>query len=65
MGPTILFHLGADEQGLATFCDRYADSFDRWWGDLGELQLDRETVERLVEGMGPIAADSTYPELVA
>jgi 3-hydroxyacyl-CoA dehydrogenase len=65
MGPTTLFHLGADEDGLATFCDRYADSFNRWWDDLGEPHLDPETVTRLVEGMKPITASATYPELVA
>jgi 3-hydroxybutyryl-CoA dehydrogenase len=34
MGPTQLFHLGADG-GLAKFCEHYADSFNRWWDDLG------------------------------
>ena len=29
MGPTLLFHLGGDDGGLSTFCERYADSFER------------------------------------
>jgi hypothetical protein len=35
MGPTMLFHLGAGEGGLAAFCERYAESFHRWWDHLG------------------------------
>ncbi len=51
MGPTLLFHLGADDAGLATFCDRYAASFNRWWEDLGDPRLDETTAARLVEGL--------------
>ena len=51
MGPTLLFHLGAGEGGLAAFCDRYADSFNRWWDDLGRPHLDPATAARLVEGL--------------
>jgi carnitine 3-dehydrogenase len=51
MGPTLLFHLGGDDGGLATFCERYADSFNRWWDDLGDPRLDEATAARLVEGL--------------
>lgn len=51
LGPTQTFHLGAGEGGLAAFCERYADSFNRWWDDLGRPHLDRATAERLVEGL--------------
>jgi len=51
LGPTMLFHLGAGEGGLAAFCDRYADSFNRWWDDLGRPHLDQDTVDRLVAGL--------------
>lgn len=57
MGPTALFHLGGDTGGLADFCRRYADSFNRWWDDLGTPHLDPDTVRRLVDGFG-----STDPE---
>lgn len=50
-GPTTLFHLGAGEGGLAAFCDRYADSFHRWWDDLGDPRLDEATAARLVDGL--------------
>lgn len=51
MGPTLLFHLGAGEGGLDEFCNRYSDSFNRWWDDLGELHLDPETAATLVAGV--------------
>lgn len=61
MGPTRLFHLGGDDGGIATFCERYADSFHRWWDDLGHPRLDGPTIELLVRGMaqevGPEATD--------
>ncbi|MER8587063.1 3-hydroxyacyl-CoA dehydrogenase NAD-binding domain-containing protein [Mesorhizobium sp. M1338] len=51
MGPTMLFHLGAGEGGLATFCERYTDSFNRWWDDLGVLHLNPALAETLVSGV--------------
>lgn len=51
MGPNMLFHLGAGEGGLASFCERYTDSFNRWWDDLGDPRLDVEITEKLVAGI--------------
>ncbi|MBN9270240.1 MAG: 3-hydroxyacyl-CoA dehydrogenase, partial [Mesorhizobium sp.] len=51
MGPTMLFHLGAGEGGLAAFCQRYTDSFNRWWDDLGVLHLDPTMSATLVQGV--------------
>ena len=51
MGPTMLFNLGAGPGGLPEFCDRYADSFNRWWDDLGVLHLDDQTASMLAEGV--------------
>lgn len=51
MGPTMLFHLGAGEGGLAAFCERYTSSFNRWWDDLGVLHLDPKTSATLVQGV--------------
>ena len=45
MGPHMLFHLGAGEGGLLEFCNRYRDSFHRWWEDLDEVQLDDTLVQ--------------------
>ena len=51
MGPHILFHLGAGEGGLREFCNRYRDSFHRWWRDLDEVELTPELAENLAEGV--------------
>ena len=51
MGPHMLFHLGAGEGGLEAFCERYTDSFNRWWDDLGELHLTEDIAKQLVQGV--------------
>ena len=51
MGPTMLFHLGAGAGGLEAFCERYTDSFNRWWDDLGELHLNPEIAQQLIDGV--------------
>jgi carnitine 3-dehydrogenase len=63
MGPTLLFHLGAGQGGLAAFCERYSDSFNRWWDDLGEPHLDPVTSARLVDGLRPITDAHPVDEL--
>lgn len=65
MGPTSLFHLGGDEGGLAAFCERYTDSFNRWWDDLGSPHLDGATAARLVEGITDATAGRSVEELAA
>ena len=65
MGPTLLFHLGGDDGGLATFCERYAPSFNRWWDDLGDPRLGRATAEQLVAGVAESTGGRPMPELVA
>lgn len=63
MGPTLLFHLGGDDGGLAAFCERYTDSFNRWWDDLGDPRLDAATAQALVAGLARDPADD--PALLA
>lgn len=65
MGPTLLFHLGAGEGGLADFCNRYSDSFNRWWDDLGELHLTEEIAEQLVAGVAQETGGASPAELSA
>lgn len=65
MGPTMLFHLGAGEGGLAAFCERYTPSFNRWWDDLGVLHLDPEVSETLVAGVLSEAKGVSHAELSA
>ncbi len=65
MGPTTLFHLGGDDGGLATFCERYADSFNRWWDDLGRPHLDSATAGRLVDGLSSVPGADDIERLAA
>lgn len=65
MGPTTLFHLGGDDTGLASFCDRYSDSFNRWWDDLGDPRLDEVTTRALVDGLAETGPEGTVAELSA
>ncbi|MCA1186195.1 MULTISPECIES: 3-hydroxyacyl-CoA dehydrogenase NAD-binding domain-containing protein [unclassified Saccharopolyspora] len=64
MGPTLLFHLGAGEGGLTSFGERYADSFNRWFDDLGRPHLDADTVRELVRGLAP-TTDAHSVDLLA
>jgi carnitine 3-dehydrogenase len=63
MGPHMLFNLGAGKGGMAEFCDRYSDSFHRWWDDLGQIDLNPSTVKMLVDGLASEAAKQTPEEL--
>lgn len=63
MGPTLLFHLGAGEGGLAAFCERYSESFNRWFDSLGQPYLDETTARRLVEGLRPISESHAVDDL--
>lgn len=65
MGPTMLFHLGAGEGGLAAFCERYTDSFNRWWDDLGVLHLDPAIAQTLVAGVTQEANGQSPADLSA
>jgi carnitine 3-dehydrogenase len=65
MGPTLLFHLGAGEGGLAAFCERYTDSFNRWWDDLGDPRLDQDTAQRLIDGLSAGTSPEDIEELAA
>lgn len=63
MGPNMLFHLGAGEGGLAAFCERYSESFNRWWDDLGVLHLDPEATETLIAGVTDAAHGQSLSNL--
>jgi len=56
MGPSSLFHLGGGEQGIAGFCKHIGPPMQQWWDDLGDAQLDDETIAQLSRGMADISA---------
>jgi carnitine 3-dehydrogenase len=65
MGPTMLFHLGAGPGGISSFCERYLDSFNRWWDDLGRLHLDEALAKQLSDGVAKDVGDESPAELSA
>ena len=65
MGPTMLFHLGAGPGGIASFCERYTASFNRWWDDLGILHLDEALATNLSEGLAASVGGNSTAELSA
>ena len=50
MGPHMLFHLGAGSGGMEEFCNRYGESFHRWWDDLGDVKITPELASKLMAG---------------
>ncbi|SLN15224.1 hypothetical protein PEL8287_00638 [Roseovarius litorisediminis] len=42
---------GGGDRGLQAFCDRFKDTFNGWWGDLGTPQLDAAAIAKLVAVM--------------
>ncbi len=65
MGPSQLFHLGAGEGGITAFCERYADSFHRWWDDLGNPRLDAALRSKLVDGISDVSQGKSTDQLAA
>ncbi|MFK0091917.1 3-hydroxyacyl-CoA dehydrogenase NAD-binding domain-containing protein [Pseudomonas sp. NPDC090592] len=63
MGPTLLFHLGGGPDGLSAFCQKYTDSFNGWWDDLGDPRLDADTASLLVEGVNQQAGANSWASL--
>ena len=65
MGPHMLFHLGAGQGGLLEFCNRYRDSFHRWWEDLDEVRLTPELAQNLFDGVTRESNQKSTRELAA
>ena len=61
MGPHMLFHLGAGPGGMGEFCNRYRDSFHRWWDDLGSPELTPELAASLADG---VAAEARGQDVI-
>jgi 3-hydroxybutyryl-CoA dehydrogenase len=65
MGPHMLFNLASGGEGFHVFCDRYRDSFHRWWEDLGAPRLTPEVTEKLAAGIDEEAKDRSFADLAA
>lgn len=62
-GPHMLFHLAAGPGGLGEFCNRYGESFQRWWDDLGDTKITPELAEKLMQGIEQEGGAKTVAEL--
>ncbi len=51
MGPHMLFNLASGGHGMTVFCERFGDSFHRWWDDLGSPVLTPELIKTLTAGV--------------
>ncbi|MEM7471709.1 MAG: 3-hydroxyacyl-CoA dehydrogenase NAD-binding domain-containing protein [Pseudomonadota bacterium] len=65
MGPNMIWNLAAGPGGLGEYCERYRDSFHRWWDDLGDPRLDADATEKLVSGVTEAAGGRSLDELNA
>jgi 3-hydroxybutyryl-CoA dehydrogenase len=63
MGPTMLFHLGAGEGGIGAFCERYSESFNRWWDNLGDPRLDDTLRNKLIDGISTVSDGKSTAQL--
>lgn len=65
MGPTMLFNLGAGPGGLQSFCDHFEGTFNGWWDDLGQVHLNAEVAQTLIQGVHEQSNGKTPSELSA
>jgi carnitine 3-dehydrogenase len=65
MGPHMLFGLGAGDKGMAEFCNRYADSFHRWWDSMDDVRIDETVAQALGDGLADEAAGRSTADLMA
>ncbi|MBY8976984.1 3-hydroxyacyl-CoA dehydrogenase [Rhodobacteraceae bacterium NNCM2] len=65
MGPTLIWHLAAGPGGMQEYCNRFGDSFHRWWDSMGDPRLNPETVKLLVDGVNDEAAGRSLAVLEA
>ena len=50
---------------MQEFCNRYADSFHRWWEDLDEVRIDDSLAESLAQGVAAEGSGKPVAELAA
>jgi len=65
MGPAMLFNLAAGAGGLETFFERFSDSFNRWWADLGTPEANAAVAAAMVAGVKEEAKGKSQAELAA
>src|SRR5580700_10680666 len=51
MGPSLTFHLGGGEGGMAHFMEHLAGPTQSWWDDLGTPRLTPEVQQKVIAGV--------------
>lgn len=65
MGPHMLFSLASGGKGIDGFCERYGESFHRWWENMGTPKLDNESGRLLAEGITEEGRGRSFGDLAA
>jgi 3-hydroxybutyryl-CoA dehydrogenase len=65
MGPHMLFSLASGGHGMDMFCERYRESFHRWWESLGTPELTPEVGAVLADGIAQEESGRDFPTLAA
>lgn len=65
MGPSLTFHLGGGEGGIAQFLDHLAGPVQSWWDDLGAPDLTPEVRATLRDAIEGDVSQFDMPELTA
>ena len=65
MGPHMLFSLASGGHGMDKFCERYRDSFHRWWESLGAPELTPEVGAALADGIAREEAGRDFQTLAS
>ena len=65
MGPHMLFSLGSGGLGIGGFCERYGDSFHRWWETMGSPMLTEDVAQLLADGIAEEEGERSFESLAA
>ena len=63
MGPSLTFHLGGGEGGMAHFMEHLAGPTQSWWDDLGTPRLTPEVQQKIIAGVLEEAGDRSIADL--
>ncbi|MGF7161858.1 3-hydroxyacyl-CoA dehydrogenase [Rhodoligotrophos appendicifer] len=65
MGPHLTFHLAGGRGGMAHFFDHLGPAIERWWADLGTVEITPELRDQMVRGVNDEIGTRSFEDLVA
>lgn len=63
-GPNMTFNLGGGDGGMAHFLDHLQEPIKSWWASLGDVDLNDETKQVLLDGLAQESAGRSMNDLV-